>query len=79
MELVATLPPRADETRGLEDVNVLRDRLSRRTHAVLRREPGAELEKRLPVSVGELVEDRSTCGIGECLEYVSHDAGILGK
>jgi hypothetical protein len=33
----------------------------------------------LSVSVGELVEDRPTCGIGECLEYVSHDAGILGK
>ena len=79
MELVATLPPCADETGGLEDVDVLRDRLSGRTHAVLRGEPAAELEQRLPVSIRELVEDRPPCGISERFEYVSHDVSTLGK
>jgi hypothetical protein len=44
--------------------------------AVLRGESGAELEQRLSVSFVELVEDRTACGIGECLEDVSHNATI---
>jgi hypothetical protein len=43
---------------------------------VLRREPGAELEQRLSVALHELVKDRSPCGIGQCLEDVSHDPTI---
>ena len=73
MELVATLPPCSHETSRLEDVDVLGDRLSGRTHPVLRREPGAELEQRLSVALHELIEDRSACGIGQCLEDVSHE------
>jgi hypothetical protein len=40
---------------------------------VLRREAGAELEQRLSVALHELIKDRSACGIGQCLEDVSHD------
>src|SRR5688500_17839941 len=72
MELVATLPLRSHETGGLEDVDVLGNRLSSRTHAVLRGEPGAEFEQCLAVSFRQLVEDRPARGIGECFEYVSH-------
>jgi hypothetical protein len=42
---------------------MLRDRLSRRTHAVLRREPGAKFEQGLSVSLRQFVKDRSACGI----------------
>ncbi len=76
MELVATLPSRSHEARRLEDVEVLRDRLSGRTQAVLRGEPGADLEQRLPVPFRELVEDRAACGIGECFEHVTQDAHL---
>jgi hypothetical protein len=76
VELVPTLPACCHETGGLEDVNVLRDRLSGRTHAVLGREPGAEFEQGLSVSFRELVEDGPACGIGECLEHVSHNSTI---
>jgi hypothetical protein len=76
MELVATLPPRSHESSGLEDVDVLRDRLSGGTHAVLCGQARAEFEQCLSVSVRELVEDRAACGIGECLENVSHDSDV---
>src|SRR4051812_10540372 len=72
MEFVATFTPRSHQTGGLENIDVLRDRLPGRTHAVLCREPGAQFVQGLSVSLLELVEDRPAGGIGECLEHVSH-------
>ena len=60
VELVPALAAGLDQARGLEDVEVLRDRLPRGAEAVLGRQPRAELEERLPVPVGQLVKDR--CG-----------------
>jgi hypothetical protein len=45
---------------------------------VLRAEPGADLEQRLTVAIGELVEDRAPSGIRQRLEDVSH-AATIGK
>ncbi|HZA79538.1 MAG TPA: hypothetical protein VE623_24440 [Acidimicrobiales bacterium] len=79
MELVATLSFRAHQTSGLENVEMLRDRLPGRPEAVLGCEPSAQLEQGLPVAFGEFVEDRTPCGIGECLEDVSHTDATIGK
>lgn len=76
MELVSALAPAAYETSRLQHLQVLRDRLSRQPELVLHREPGAELEQRLAVSILELVENRSPRGrrkrvehIGQCHQY----------
>src|SRR3954451_17672199 len=65
MELVPAFAARPDEPGGLEDVEVLRDGLPRRGEAVLHRQPRADLEQRLVVAIGQLVEDRPPGGIGE--------------
>jgi hypothetical protein len=78
MELVSTLSLRSHETSRLQNIDVLRDRLASRTHAVLGSEPSAELEQRLPISFGELIEDRPACGIGDRFEHVPHES-MLGK
>src|SRR4051812_14083322 len=78
MELVPALPARGHEAGGLEHVEVLRHRLPRRAEPVLHREARAELEQRLPVTLGELVEQGPSRGIGQGLEDVTH-ASTIGK
>src|SRR5262249_19670568 len=72
VELVPALTAGLHEARGLQDVEVLRDRLPRRAKPVLRRQARADLKERLPVPVGQLVEDRAAGGIGQGLENVTH-------
>src|SRR5690606_39842481 len=78
VELVAPRATGADEPRGLEDLEVLGDRLPGRGELVTRGEAGADLEERLAVAVHELVEDRATGRVREGLEHVRH-ASTIGK
>ena len=83
VDLGPTLAPRLQQTGRLEDVEVLRDGLSRQADLMTRREPGADLEQRLPVALAQLVEDRPPRGIGErgegCAELVDgHCAKPIG-
>jgi hypothetical protein len=78
VEFVSTLTAGLDEAGGFEDIEVLRDRLSRRPEAVFGRQARADLEQRLPAALGQFVEDGATGGIGQGLEDVSH-AMTLGK
>jgi len=57
---------------------VLRDRLAGGAHPMLHGESRAELEERLAVTIGKLVEDRSPGRIGQGLEHVTHD-DTIGK
>jgi hypothetical protein len=80
VKLVAPASLRTDQAGLLEYVEVLRHRLAGRREPVLCCEPGAELEQRLRLALDELVEDRPTGGVGQCLENV--DLGhnpMLGK
>src|SRR5215218_5519430 len=72
VELVPALPPGPHQPRRLQDVEVLGDRLPRRAQPVLGREPGAELEQRLPVPLAELVEDRPPGRVGERPVHVAY-------
>src|SRR5436309_8196364 len=72
VELVPALAAGLDQTRGLQNVEVLRDRLPRRAKPVLDRQTRADLKQRLPVPVGQLVEDRAARGVGQGLEDVTH-------
>src|SRR5947207_2194654 len=72
VELVPALAAGLDHTRGLQDVEVLGDRLPRRAKPVLDRQTRADLKERLPVPVGQLVEDRAARGVGQGLEDVTH-------
>src|SRR5215470_2224145 len=72
VELVPALAAGLDQARGLQNVEVLRDRLPRRAKPVLDRQARADLKERLPVPVGQLVEDRAARGIGQGLEDVTH-------
>src|SRR5690606_28540735 len=78
VELVAPLATGADEPRGLEDLEVLGDRLPGRGELVARGEAGADLEERLAVAVHELVEDRATGRDRARHEHVRH-ASTIGK
>jgi len=41
------------------------------------RQSGADLEERLTVPVGKLVEDRPARWIGQCFEHISRQASAL--
>ena len=58
--------------RLFEHVEVLRDRLPGRPETVLRGQPRAELEQRLAVALGQLIEDRPPGRIRQRLEDVAH-------
>ena len=68
VELVPALAPGLDQTRSLENVEVLRDRLPRRAEPVLGRQTRADLKERLPVPVGQLIEDRAAVGSAKALK-----------
>jgi len=72
VELASALALAAHEAGRLEHVEVLRDRLSRQPQAMLHRQPGAELEERLTVSVVKLIEDGSSRRRGKRMEDVAH-------
>ena len=72
VELVSALPPRLDQSGVDQKLDVLGNRLARRDHIVLEGEPGAELEQRLVISVGQLVEDRATRRVREGFEDIPH-------
>ena len=76
MELVSAFALAAHETSRLQHLEVLRDRLSRHPEFVLHREPGAQLEQRLAVSIVQLVENRPSRrrrerveDIAQCRQY----------
>ena len=80
MELVPPLPPGVDQPGGLEDVEVLGDPLPRGGQAVLGGQPCADLEQGLAVALDQLVENRPSGRIGECLEHVDiGHPGSIGK
>jgi hypothetical protein len=76
VELVAALAPAPDEAGCLQDLEMLRDRLSCHGELVPGRQSGAELEQRLPVPFREFVEDRASRGIRQGLEDVTHGQSI---
>ncbi len=73
MQPVAALSLDADQTRCGEDVQVLRDGLTRRAKPVPHDQAAADLEQRLTIPLHELVEDRSAGRIREGeIDLVSH-------
>src|SRR5690606_17147824 len=68
VELVPALPPGTEQARVLQRREVLGDGLPRGGRAVLHGQPAADLEERLPVTLGQLVEDRPPGGVAECPE-----------
>jgi hypothetical protein len=78
VELVSPLTPAPDQAGRLEHVEVLRDGLSRQPKTVLHRQPRAELEQGLPVSVVELIENRPPGGGRKRMKDVT-DGTIIGK
>src|SRR5689334_20681933 len=57
VELVTAVAAGGDESRVLEQVEVLRDRLPRHRQLVLGCKPRADLEQGLALTFGQLVED----------------------
>src|SRR5690606_41741211 len=78
VELVAPLATGADEPRGLEDLEVLGDRLPGRGELVTRGEAGADLDERLAVAVHGVVGGCATGRVREVLEHGRH-AATLGN
>ena len=77
VELVTPVPAGDHQAGSLEHVEVLGDRLARHVDTV-RREADTELEQRLVVAAGELVEDRPASRRGERVEHITH-APTIGK
>ena len=78
MDLVAARSARPNQAGLLEHGEVLRDRLPGCADAMPHRESGADLEQRLPVAIGQLVQDRAPRLVGECPVDVTH-AWIICK
>jgi hypothetical protein len=57
---------------------VLRDRLPRGRDLVPHDQPIADLEERLAIAVGQLVEDLASRGIGQGFEHIAH-IPMIGK
>ena len=77
VELVPAFAFDPNQTGGLEHLEVLRDRLTRRVDPVLHQQATTELEQGLTVALGQLIEDRPPGGIGKSLEHVQNDK--IGK
>jgi hypothetical protein len=77
VELVPAVAFDPDQTGTLEHVEMLGDRLPRRVDPVLHQQATTELEQRLTVAVGQLIEDGPPRGIGKGLENVQ--MRIIGK
>jgi hypothetical protein len=76
VKLVTAFAPAPDESGGLQDIKMLRDRLSRKTELVPARQSRAQLEQGLSLAFGEFVEDLSSRGIRQGLEDVTHGQSI---
>jgi hypothetical protein len=76
VKLVPALAPAPDESGGLQDIKVLRDRLSRQSELMPVRQSRAQLEQGLSLPFGEFVEDRSSRGIRQGFEDVTHGRSI---
>lgn len=63
---------RAHQTGLFEHGEMLRDGLARHPEPVPRRKPAADLEKALPVTRGQLVQDHSPGRIGDRVKDVTH-------
>jgi hypothetical protein len=77
VELVPAFAFDPNQTGGLEHLEVLGDRLARRVDPVLHQQATTELEQRLTVAFGQLIEDGPPGGIGKGLEYVQ--VAMIGK
>jgi uncharacterized protein YdhG (YjbR/CyaY superfamily) len=69
---VATFPTSTDQAGTLEDVEVLRDRLARRSKSVFHGQARTDLEECLTVAFDQLIQDRPPCGIGQGFEDIAH-------
>jgi hypothetical protein len=65
MELVSTLATGGDETRSLQDIEVLGDGLTTGVDSVLGHQTCAQLEQGLIVSLLQLIQDQPPGGVGE--------------
>ena len=72
VELVPAFLLSLDEAHRLQYVEMLRDRLPGRAQPVLHDESRADLEQRLPVPLGQLIEDRPPRRVGKGLVDVVH-------
>ena len=81
VEVVELVPAvafdRHHEAGALEHVEMLRDRLARRVDPVLHQQARTELEQRLTIALGQLIEDGPPGWIGKGLEDVQ--APMIGK
>lgn len=68
VHLGAPAPMRPDEPGPLQHVEVLRDRLSRQTSAILCNRRSADLEQGLPWTLREAIKDAAAYRIAERLE-----------
>ena len=78
MKFVATFASGADQSGFFENIEVLRDGLSRWRELVFHGEPCADLKKGLSISVCQFVQDRSARRVSNRLEQVGHET-MLGK
>ena len=65
MELVAAVPAGVHQTRRLEQIEGVADRLPRGRDLVPHDQPIADLEEGLAVAIGQFVEDLASGGIGQ--------------
>lgn len=72
VELVSTLALACDQPGSLENLQMLRDSLTRDADLVFHRQAGAELEQSLPVAIAELVENRTPYRRHYRFEYIGH-------
>jgi len=79
VELVPAVAPGLDQASRLQHVQMLRDCLARRTEVVSCRESRADLEERLTVALGQLVEDRPPRWLSQRGIYVSPHSHTIGK
>jgi hypothetical protein len=76
VEFGASAPLRHNQACGLEDAEVLGDRLAGEVEAVPGGECGADFEEGLAVAYCEFVEDQAPGLIVECSEDVCHKSTI---
>src|SRR5690349_11470084 len=76
VELVPAFAPGPHQARLLELIQVLGDRLPGQRDLVLHGQAGADLEERLVVPLGQLVQDQPAGRVRDRLEDVTHRASI---
>jgi hypothetical protein len=79
VELVTALASGRDESGVLEEIEMLRDGLTRHREPMLRRQTGADLEERLALPLGQLVEDRAPRRVGQRFEDVADGSRLYAS